>query len=197
MAQRAETAENNYKNMLSLFKHEIQSIQASHPHLKGAEKLDWLTRKLEDEGIDLIECNGWVNLAVTEVRVHEVQSQDTKLRELLGILSGEFKRVYLKFPELKNHCSSRLVEIFQSEVLVELIEGASLERLKEIIVHEVKEVRVADVYQYESSKEVKMIFHLRMLLKTLLEEMMRCRTTYGIELSLDESILILLRDQCS
>ena len=80
---------------------------------------------------------------------------------------------------------------------MELIEGASLERLKEIIVHEVKEVRVADVYQYESSKEVKMIFHLRMLLKTLLEEMMRCRTTYGIELSLDESILILLRDQCS
>lgn len=45
-AQRTETAESNYKNILSLFKHEINNIKADHPHLKGAEKLDWLTRKL-------------------------------------------------------------------------------------------------------------------------------------------------------
>jgi len=74
--------------MLSLFKNEIKCIQADHPHLKGAEKLDWLTRKLEDEGIDLIEINGWMNLATTSIRIHEVQGEEKKLRELIGILAG-------------------------------------------------------------------------------------------------------------
>lgn len=51
LAQRADTAENKYKSLCSLFKHEIQKLQADHPHLKGAENLDWLMRKLEDEKI--------------------------------------------------------------------------------------------------------------------------------------------------
>ena len=88
MAQRTETAENNYKNILSLFKHEIQNLQADHPHLKGAQKLDWLMRKLEDEGIDLMEINGWMNLATTNIRLHEVKGEEKKLRELVGILAG-------------------------------------------------------------------------------------------------------------
>lgn len=78
-----------------------------------------------------------MNLSTTSVRVHEVQREDKQLRELLGVLAGEFRRVYSKFPELQKHCSSKLVQIFQSEILTELIEGASIERLKEIIVHEV------------------------------------------------------------
>ena len=71
-AERTETAENNYKNMLALFKHQIQALQSNHPHLKGAERLDWLMRKLEEEGIDLIDCKGWLNLSTTNVKVHEV-----------------------------------------------------------------------------------------------------------------------------
>jgi hypothetical protein len=81
-------------------------LQADHPHLKGAENLDWLLRKLEDEKVELVDCNGWVNLAVTSVKVHEVQGEDKKLRNLLGVFASEFKKVYAKFPELHNHCSS-------------------------------------------------------------------------------------------
>lgn len=62
------------------------------------ERFDALLRRLDTEGVDLIECKGWVNLALTDLRVREVSSEDTKLRELIGILAGEFKSVYLKFP---------------------------------------------------------------------------------------------------
>jgi hypothetical protein len=65
-------------------------------------------------------------LAVTSVRVHEVQGEDKKLRNLLGVFASEFKKVYAKFPELHNHCSTYIVEILNSALLSELIEGASL-----------------------------------------------------------------------
>jgi hypothetical protein len=66
----------------------------------------------------------------------------------VGIIAVEFKRIYEKFPELKKHVSEQMIEIIYSQALVELIEGASIERLKEIIVHQVEVVRVDDVYEY-------------------------------------------------
>ena len=168
-------AENNYKNILSLFNHEIEELKSNHPNLKGAEKLDWLLRKLEDVKVDLVAINGWMNLATSELRVREIKTEDKKLRELLGSLAGEFKRVYAKFPELQKHCSSSFIQILESEVLLELIEGGSIERLKEIIVHEVETVRVDSVYQYENTKDAKLIFHLRVLIKSLLEELFKAK----------------------
>ena len=103
----------------------------------------------------------------------------------------------MKFPELQTHCSSKISQLFQSELLVELIEGASIERLKEIIVYEVKEVRVDDVYTYDNSKEMKMIFHLKAMLKKLLEELMGIRKKHGIEFTLDAALIAMLEEQCT
>lgn len=44
----------------------------------------------------------------------EVNSEDKKLKELIGVLGSEFKRAYSKFPELKNHVSSKLIELFET-----------------------------------------------------------------------------------
>lgn len=85
------------------------------------------------------------------------------------MLGAEFKRIYSKFPELKNHVSSKLVEMLDSEVLCELIQGASIEKLQELVVHQVDTIRVDNVYQYESSKDRQIILHLRVLIKSLLE----------------------------
>lgn len=106
---------------------------------------------------------------MTDLRVREVNREDKKLRELLGSLAGEFKRVYTKFPELQKHCSSTFIQILESDLLLELIEGGSIERLKEIIVHEIDTVRVENVYRYENSQEAKLILHLRVLIKSLLD----------------------------
>lgn len=62
-------AENNYRSIISLFNHEIEELKSTQPNLKGAERLDWLLRKLEDEKVDLVAINGWMNLATSEIRV--------------------------------------------------------------------------------------------------------------------------------
>jgi cell division septum initiation protein DivIVA len=152
LAQRTELSEENYRSMLSLFKHEIDCLKNDVPNLKGMERLDTLLRKLESEGIELFNCNGWVNLVQPEIKVLEVNTEDKKLRELIGVIAAEFKRAYNKFPELKSHVSGTIIEILESELLLELIDGGSIERLKEIIVHQVETVRVDNVYQYEGTK---------------------------------------------
>lgn len=80
LAQRAEIAENNYRSMLALFKHEIESLKQDQPYLKGSEKLDLLLRKLEEENLVLVEIQGWMNLAVSHIKLRETHKQDTKLR---------------------------------------------------------------------------------------------------------------------
>lgn len=194
-AQRTEVAEENYREILSLFKSEIEGLKQDMPELKGVERLDLLLGKLDVEGVELFDCKGWVNLVQPEIKVIEVQREDAHLKELIGVIGGEFKKVYARFPELKNHVSVNLMGILESEVLAELIEGASIEKLKEIIVKEVSTVRVDDVYQYENSRDRQTIFELRILIKSLLEELTRLKTKHGIEFVLDEGILALLRAQ--
>ncbi len=46
-----------------------------------------------------------------------------------------------------------------------------MERIKEIVVHHVDQVKVDNVYQYESQKHTQTIFRLRVLVKVLLEEL--------------------------
>ena len=80
-------------------------------------------------------------------------------------------------------------------MLSELIEGGSLERLQSIIIHQVDAVRVDNLYKYSSEKETQGSFHLRVLVKALLEEIERIRRVHGVEIALDEGILGLLREQ--
>jgi len=48
------------------------------------------------------------------------------------------------------------------------------------VVQDVNVVRVDDVYVYDNSKELKMVFHLKAMLKKLLEELMGIRQKHGI-----------------
>ena len=101
----------------------------------------------------------------------------------------------MKFPQIKTHLSGQLITIIESDVLGELIQGGSIDRLKQIVVQEVSSITVDNVYKYESSKEREIIFHLRVLIKGLLDEFERAKRTCGIEIELDAGICNLLRDQ--
>lgn len=56
-------------------------------------------------------------------------------------------------------------------------------------------IKVDNIYTYESSKDRQLVFHLRVLIKCLLEEVSKIRSQHGIELALDEGILELLKAQ--
>jgi hypothetical protein len=64
LANKAEIAETNYKNLLSLFKNEIDGLKKEVPSLKAAERIDLLLNRLEIEDIEIIFCNGWMNLII-------------------------------------------------------------------------------------------------------------------------------------
>lgn len=114
---------------------------------------------------------------------------------MIVALGAEFRKLYLSFPELKTHITAEVASMLESEVLIELIEGGSLERIKEIIVHSVETVKVDNVYIYSQKKEKEINFKLRILIKTLLEKLDLIKREHGIEIALDEGILGLLKDQ--
>ena len=60
--------------------------------------MDLLLGKLEVEGVELFDCKGWVNLIQPETKIVEVGQEDAKLKELIGVIGREFKRVYARFP---------------------------------------------------------------------------------------------------
>ena len=63
-----------------------------------------------------------------------------------------------------------------------------VERLVEIVKYVPQIVKVENVYEYSSEKSRKIEFHLRILLKALLEELTRVKVNLGLDLELDEGI---------
>ena len=58
-----------------------------------------------------------------------------------------------------------------SQEIIDVIEVDELDKLVQIIVKEPQIVRTENVYAYSSEKSRKVEFHLRVLIKALLEEM--------------------------
>ena len=71
----------------------------------------------------------------------------------------------------------------------------ALDRLKEIVVYKSDIMKVENVYNYTSKQDKDLIFHLRILIKSLLEELEVIRKKYGATITLDEGIIGLLNEQ--
>lgn len=54
-------------------------------------------------------------------------------------------------------------------------------------------VRVDNVYAYSSERSRKVEFHLRVLIKALLEELMKLKTRTGVVLEMDEGLLNMMK----
>lgn len=195
LASKAQISQNNYKNVVGLFKHEIDLLKKENPNLKSVERLDVLTSRLEAQGVQLIAIKDCIQLVVPEFKIVEVGREDKQLREFIGVLGKEFKHIYSTFPELKSHLSLELKTILESELLAELIEGGSIERLKEIIVHQVDTIKVDNIYKYSSSKDNRLVFHLRVLVKALYEQFAALSAEAGVKMELDEGLIGLMREQ--
>lgn len=61
--------------------------------------------------------------------------------------------------------------------------------------HQVDTVKVDNIYKYSSSKDDQVSFKLRVLIKALLEELEKVKKLHGVEITLDDGILGLLKDQ--
>lgn len=84
------------------------------------------------------------------------------------MLAMQMKKNFEKYPKLREECDSRLIEFFQQEI-IDVIETDELERVVEIVKYVPDIVKVENVYAYSSEKSKRIEFHLRVLIKALLE----------------------------
>lgn len=81
-----------------------------------------------------------------------------------------------------------MAEFFQQE-LIDIIEVDELDRVVEIVKYVPDVYRVENVYAYSSEKSRRVEFHLRVLIKALLEELEKLKRRTGAVLDIDEGII--------
>jgi len=91
------------------------------------------------------------------------------------------KKNFDKYPKLREECDARLYEFFQQE-LIDVMESDELDRVVEIVKFVPEIVKVENVYAYSSEKSRKVEFHLRVLIKALLEELEKLKRITGATL---------------
>ena len=123
---------------------------------------------LRAENIQTSVANGIVSVIETRDKVIEVPIQDARTKHLIHMLAVQMKKNFDKYPKLRDECDSRLYEFFQQE-LIDVIESDEFERIVEIVKYVPDVVKVENVYAYSSEKSRKVEYHLRILIKALLE----------------------------
>ncbi len=108
------------------------------------------------------------------------------------MLAVQMKKFVDKYPKLLVECDARLVEFFQQE-LIDVIEVDEIDRIVEIVKYVPSVVKVENVYAYSSEKSRKVEFHLRVLIKALLEELEKIRIRTGVVLEMDEGIIGMIK----
>lgn len=81
--------------------------------------------------------------------------------------------------------SETIRDLMKLKISDEIFEGESMSWLKNIIVHETEKISVENVYHYYSKADKQLIFHLRVLIKSLLEEFERISKTGQVKIQLD------------
>lgn len=76
-----------------------------------------------------------------------------------------------------------------------MIEADEFERIVEIVKIVPEVVKVDNVYAYSSEKSRKVEFHLRVLLKALLEELEKVKRRTGETLEIDEGVIGLINQE--
>ncbi len=115
---------------------------------------------------------GWVGIGRLSHRANyyssttEVQTEEKKL---LISLAKQLKLITEKYPKVLEEVSQEIrFLLLDGDLLKELVEVGSYERLKEIITYQPEVIRVDNVYSYSNKKDQDLIFNLRVLIKSLL-----------------------------
>ena len=176
---------NNIRSQLqsfgSLFRSQSERLKSQGFRFENESALDTLLRS---ENIQTSMVNNVVNLIETRDKVVEVPIQDARTKHLIHMLAVQMKKNFDKYPKLREECDARLYEFFQQEI-IDVMEIDELDRVVEIVKFVPEVVKVENVYAYSSEKSRKVEFHLRVLVKALLEELEKVRKRTGVTLEID------------
>lgn len=136
----------------------------------------------------LKESTTKVNIAnsvieVEKVVTKEVVVQDTRTKYIINALAAHLKLLHKRFPKLVQEMDERMRELMIE--IGEVVEFEGMDRIVDIVRYVPQVVKVENVYSYNSEKTRRVEFHLRVLIKALLEEMERIKREKGIVLEID------------
>jgi hypothetical protein len=77
--------------------------------------------------------------------------------------------------------------------MIDIIEVDEVDKLVNIVKFVPQVVRVDNVYAYSSERSRKVEFHLRVLIKALLEELTKIKMKTGVVLEMDEGIINMMK----
>ena len=147
-----------------------------------------MNQLLTAEGLDISVINGVANVIEYKEKIVEVPVQDARTKHLIHLLASQMKKYVDKYPKLRDECDDRLTEFFSQEI-IDMIEADDFERVISIVKYVPDIYRVENVYAYSSEKSRKVEFHLRVLIKALLEEMEKIKRKTGAVLEMDEGVI--------
>lgn len=175
----------------SLFRTQSEKLRSQGIKFENEATLDALLR---GENIQASVANGVVSIVETRDKVIEVPIQDARTKHLIHMLAVQMKKNFDKYPKLRDECDARLYEFFQQE-LIDIMEIDELDRVVEIVKFVPDVVKVENVYAYSSEKSRKIEFHLRVLVKALLEELEKVKRKTGVTLEIDEGIIGMINQE--
>lgn len=172
---------------------QLSKISAKYPNdrfiLDGE-----ITKILQRSGVASYNTNGFTTIELKSEKTVEVPVQDARTKHLILALANNLKRLSAKYPKLLAEMDEKLVEFFQQEV-IDYIDIDSLDRVVEIVRFVPQAVRVENVYAYSSAKSRRVEFHLRVLIKALLEELEKVKGRYGAVLDIDEGVIGMINQE--
>lgn len=99
-----------------------------------------------------------------------------------------------KYPQIRGELDGEVLELFNEDLQAQ-IGLDDLHRIVDIIRYVPQQVRVENVYAYSSEKSRRSEFHLRVLLKALLEELYKLKSRYNAVLDIDEGVIGLINQE--
>lgn len=164
-----ETLQANFAAAGSIWKNQVTQIRAKYP--SDRFDLDYeITNLLQKTNVRTYNVSGIETIEVRSEKTVEVPVQDVRTKSLLHVLAVNLKKLSSKYPKLLTEFDSRLSEYFSQE-LIDVIEVDEIDRIVEIVKFVPQAIRVENVYAYSSAKSRRVEFHLRVLIKALLEEL--------------------------
>lgn len=153
-----------------------------------------LNQLLQGEGLEISVINGIANVIDYREKIVEVPVQDSRTKHLIHLLAIQLKKYVDKYPKLREECDVRLTEFFQQEI-IDLIESDDFDRVVSIVKYVPEFYRVENVYAYSSDKSRRIEFHLRVLIKALLEEIEKLKRKTGLVLDIDEGVIGMINQE--
>lgn len=180
----------NFASAASIWKNQVTTITRKYPNDRFDLDAE-ITSLLQRVNVRTYNVSGIETIEVRSERTVEVPVLDVRTKGLIHLFATSLKTLSARFPRILTELDARVVTFFSQE-LIDVIEVDEIDRIVEIVKFVPQTVRVENVYTYASTKSRKVEFHLRVLVKALLEELEKLRIRSGAVLEIDEAVIAMI-----